>query len=152
MRRDVRDLSIDILLVEDNPGDVRLLQRAFDDVGIPTDLHVVTSGTRAIDYLRKRNVAEAERLPDVLLLDLYLPGLTGWEVLEEITENGSPEVQAVPVIVLTNSQALETMYASLDHEVYAYYSKPYDPDDYKGLVRSILGSLSAGESVSGVEK
>ena len=124
----------DILLVEDNPGDVRLTQEAFKEGQITNTLHVVTDGVEALDFLYQRGEhADAPR-PDIILLDLNLPRKNGDEVLEEI--NDDPERSRIPVIILTSSEAEEDIIKSYDHCANAYLTKPVGPEEFIDVVRS----------------
>ncbi|WP_459190943.1 response regulator [Halosimplex sp. J119] len=125
----------DILLVEDNPGDVRLTQEAFKEGQIHNTLHVVTDGVEATDFLYRRgDHADAPR-PDVVLLDLNLPRKNGDEVLDEIRDD--PELERLPVIVLTSSKAEEDVVQSYELQANAYLTKPVDPTEFIETVQSI---------------
>jgi len=123
---------IDILLVEDNPGDVRLTELALEEVGISHDLQVVEDGKAAVDHLQG---SQADREPDLVLLDLDLPRLHGTEVLEELKSD--PELRRLPVIVLTSSTADADVRASYDRHANAYVEKPADVDDFVEVARQI---------------
>ncbi|MCU4925430.1 response regulator [Halobacteria archaeon AArc-dxtr1] len=124
-----------ILLVEDNPGDVRLTQEAFERSSIQTTISVVTDGMDALDFLHQRGeYADAPR-PDVVLLDLNLPRMNGEEVLEEI--EASHTLRRIPVIVLTGSEAEEDILASYNRSANAYLTKPVDPDAFVETVRAL---------------
>ncbi|WP_436347356.1 response regulator [Natronorubrum sp. FCH18a] len=123
-----------ILLVEDNPGDVRLTEEAFKQGRIENDLHVVTDGNEALEFLYRRGeYADAPR-PDLILLDLNLPRKDGEEVLEEL--KGDSELRSIPVIVLTSSRAEEDVVRSYELHANAYLTKPVDPDDFIETVRA----------------
>lgn len=130
-----RERPIDILLVEDNPGDVRLTEEAFKAARINNDLHTVTHGTDALDYLHKRGDYEDATTPDIILLDLNLPGLDGRAVLEEI--KNAPQLKMIPVIILTSSQAEEDIEECYEAHANAYLTKPVDGDAFVALTRSI---------------
>lgn len=122
----------DVLLVEDNPGDVRLTREAFDDGKIENTLHVVTDGVEALDFLHQRGeYADAPR-PDVVLLDLNLPRKNGDEVLAEVKED--PDLRHIPVIVLTSSKSDEDVLTSYEHHANAYLTKPVDPFEFMQTV------------------
>ena len=124
----------DILLVEDNPGDVRLTREAFKEGQLANTLHVVTDGVEALDFLYQRGeYADAPR-PDIVLLDLNLPRKNGDEVLEEVEND--PDLSRIPVIILTSSEAEEDIIKSYDHCANAYLTKPVDPDEFIDVVRS----------------
>ena len=123
-----------ILLVEDNPGDVRLTREAFKQGRIENDLYVVTNGVQALEFLYQRGeYADAPR-PDLVLLDLNLPRKNGDEVLEEIKDD--PELRSIPTIVLTSSQAETDIITSYDLHANAYLTKPVDPDEFITTVRA----------------
>ncbi|SER73454.1 response regulator [Natrinema salaciae] len=123
-----------ILLVEDNPGDVRLTKEAFKQGRIENDLYVVTDGTEALDFLSQRGeYADAPR-PDLILLDLNLPGKDGEEVLAELKDDSS--LRSIPVIVLTSSRAEEDIVKSYELHANAYLTKPVDPDEFIETVRA----------------
>lgn len=125
---------VDILLVEDNPGDVRLTQEAFTDAAINNELHVVKDGQEALDFLFQEGTHEDASRPDMVLLDLNLPKVDGMAVLEELkTTDG---LRRIPVIILTSSEAEEDVVESYENHSNAYLTKPIDPDEFLGLVRS----------------
>jgi len=124
---------IDILLVEDNPGDVRLTKEAFEEGSISNTLHVVTDGIDALDFLYRRGDYPDAPRPDIVLLDLNLPRKNGDEVLEEI--RGDAGLSSLPVIVLTSSEAAEDVIRSYDLCANAYLTKPVDPDEFIEIVR-----------------
>jgi len=124
----------DILLVEDNPGDVRLTQEAFEEGKIHNELHVVKDGVAALDFLYQRGeYADAPR-PDVVLLDLNLPRKNGDEVLAAIRDD--PDLERLPVVVLTSSDAQEDVVRSYELQANAYLTKPVDPAEFIETVRS----------------
>ncbi|MDQ6751382.1 MAG: response regulator [Actinomycetota bacterium] len=122
---------IQILLVEDSPGDVRLTEEILRDAKIANDLHVVNDGEQAMDFLRS---TDAPR-PDVMMLDLNLPRKDGREVLAEL--KGDPELRRIPVIVLTTSSADQDVLRSYDLNANCYITKPIDLDEFISVVRSI---------------
>ncbi|ELY31037.1 response regulator receiver protein [Natrialba magadii ATCC 43099] len=133
-RRSATPTTAQILLVEDNPGDVRLTKEAFKQGRIENDLHVVSDGTEALEFLHQRNeYADAPR-PDLILLDLNLPRTDGEEVLEEL--KGDSELRSIPVIVLTSSRAEEDVAKSYELHANAYLTKPVDPDEFIETVRA----------------
>lgn len=123
--------SIRILLVEDNPGDVRLIEEAFNTIRVPVDFDAATTAEQALRYL---NTPQADR-PDLILLDLNLPGLSGFDFLDRIKDDGS--LKALPVIVLTSSDADDDVKRSYEAQANAYLTKPVAIDDYVELARSI---------------
>ncbi len=132
--RDDDAAPADILLVEDNPGDVRLTQEAFEEGGISNTLHVATDGVEALDFLHQRGDHEDAPRPDIVLLDLNLPRKNGEEVLEEI--NDDPDLACIPVIVLTSSRAEEDVVQSYELRANAFLTKPVDPDEFIEVVQS----------------
>ncbi|QLG60956.1 response regulator [Halorarum salinum] len=125
---------IDILLVEDNPGDVRLTEEAFAEARLNNTLHVATDGAEALDFLHRRGDHESAPRPALVLLDLNLPKVDGLEVLEEIRD--APDLTSIPVIVLTSSEAEEDVVRSYELHTNAYLTKPISPDEFVDLVRS----------------
>lgn len=116
---------IDFLLVEDNPGDVRLTREAFKEANITNTLHVVRDGDEALDFLRRRgDYGDAPR-PAVVLLDFNLPRRTGDEVLDEV--NRDPELGRIPFVVLTGSKSQEDIVKKHSPAANAYLTKPVDP-------------------------
>ena len=126
---------IEILLVEDNPGDVRLTREALTANNIRNTLHVVADGVQALAFLRKQGKhAEAPR-PNLILLDLNLPKKDGREVLAEIKGNG--DLRRIPVVVLTTSGAEEDILKAYDLNANCYVTKPVDLDSFIKVVKSI---------------
>ena len=126
---------IDILLVEDNPADVRLTVEALKEGKIYNNLHVVTDGVEAIAYLRREGkYAEAVR-PDLILLDLNLPKKDGREVLKVIKNDDSLKI--IPVVVLTMSRSEEDILRSYDLNANCYITKPVDLDQFMKVIRAI---------------
>lgn len=125
---------IDILLVEDNPGDVRLTQEAFKEGRINNTLHVVTTGDAALDFLYQRGEHASVPRPDIVLLDLNLPTVDGMEVLEEIKDD--PDLKPIPVVILTSSEAQEDISKSYELHTNAYLTKPINPSEFISLVHS----------------
>lgn len=126
---------VDILLVEDNPGDVRLTEEAFKEASIPCELHVVTDGEEALDFLYRRNDHESAVRPHLVLLDLNLPKVDGLSVLAEIADE--PALRRTPVVVLTSSGADEDIMQAYELQVNAYLTKPNTPDDFVELVQTL---------------
>lgn len=126
---------VEILLVEDNPGDVRLTREALREGKVRNNLHVASDGVEAIAFLRREGpYAEAVR-PDLILLDLNLPRKGGREVLEEI--KADPGLRYIPVVVLTSSQAEQDIVRAYDLHANCYVTKPVDLDQFIHVVRSI---------------
>lgn len=125
---------IDILLVEDNPGDIRLTKEAFKEAQINNTLHVVRDGEAALDFLYQRGEHAEASCPDLVLLDLNLPKVNGMTVLEEIKND--PDLQRIPVIILTGSEAEEDIVRGYELQTNAYLTKPVNPGEFIDLVRS----------------
>ena len=126
---------VDILLVEDNPGDVRLTQEAFRDSRLPVKLSVVMDGEDALNYLfRRGNYADVTK-PDIILLDLNIPKKDGKEVLSEIKNDDV--LKYVPVVVLTTSNAEQDIVKTYNLNVNAYINKPVDFDKFFDIVQKI---------------
>jgi len=126
---------IEVLLVEDDPGDVLMTKEAFDEHRVRKHLNVVSDGAEALAYLRKEApYADAVR-PDLVLLDLNLPRRDGREVLAEIKND--TELHQIPVVVLTTSRAEEDILASYRLHANAYVTKPVDFDQFIAVVRQI---------------
>lgn len=125
---------VDILLVEDNPGDVRLTREAFEEARINNDLHDVNDGEAALDFLHQRgDHADAPR-PNLILLDLNLPKVDGLDVLEEVKSDD--DLRTIPVVVLTSSEAEEDVVQSYEQHTNAYLTKPIDPSKFAEVIRS----------------
>ncbi len=126
---------INILLVEDNPGDVRLTQEAFREGNITVNLEVARDGVEAIAYLRQQAPFCDAITPDLILLDLNLPKRDGREVLAEIKQD--PELKRIPVVVLTTSNAEADIMKSYNLHVNCYINKPVDFDHFFDIVQKI---------------
>lgn len=126
---------MNILLVEDNPGDVRLTEEAFKECKMAVDLNVVRDGDQAVKYLTKQSPFEDIILPDLILLDLNLPKLNGREVLENIKSN--PLLRHIPVVILTTSSAQQDVSSSYDLHVNCYIKKPLEFEQFAQTVKII---------------
>ena len=126
---------IEILLVEDNPGDVRLTQEVLKEGKVHNKLSVVENGVEALEYLRKEGEFEKMPTPDLILLDLNLPKKDGREVLHEIKNDDS--LKQIPVVVLTTSQAEEDVMNVYNLSANCYVSKPVDLGQFIDVVKSI---------------
>jgi CheY-like chemotaxis protein len=132
-----QDRPIEILLVEDNPGDVRLTQEVFKEGKIRNQLNVAWNGEEALAYLhREGRFANAPR-PDIILLDLNLPRKGGREVLAEI--KADPKLRCIPVVILTTSQADQDITESYNQHANCYIVKPVDLDHFIDVVRTVEG-------------
>src|ERR1700704_463057 len=128
-------MPIEVLLVEDSPGDVRLTQEAFRDANRSIHLHVVSDGVEAMTFLRKEGAHVNVPRPDLILLDLNLPKMDGREVLAHIKEDDS--LKTIPTVILTTSEAEVDILKSYQLQANCYLSKPVQLDAFEGLVRSI---------------
>lgn len=126
---------VNILLVEDNPGDVRLTQEAFKEGNLSVNLDVVMDGVEALDYLKKQGKYADKLTPDLVLLDLNLPKRDGREVLEVIKLD--PELRRMPVVVLTTSNAEQDIQKSYNLYVNCYINKPVDFDKFFQIIKQI---------------
>ncbi len=124
-----------VLLVEDNPGDIRLTQEALKESTMDVILDVVSDGEQAIDFLMKRNKFSESIRPHVILLDLNLPKKNGIEVLKEIKADDS--LKKIPVIVLTTSDADHDISKAYSFHANCYILKPVDFDDFSKVIRLI---------------
>ncbi|HEU4867609.1 MAG TPA: response regulator [Actinomycetota bacterium] len=126
---------INILLVEDNPGDVELTEDALRRSKVATKVSVVTDGEDAMNYLRQQCAYEEETMPDLVLLDLNLPRKDGMEVLKEMKDD--PNLRHIPVVVLTTSEAERDILASYELGANCFISKPVDLTEFRKVVESI---------------
>ena len=126
---------IQILLVEDSPGDIRLTREVLRDARIANELHIVGDGEEAMRFLRRQGAFDGVPRPDLILLDLNLPRKDGREVLAELKED--PDLHLIPVIVLTTSAAEQDVLRSYDLNAACYITKPIDLDEFISVVRSI---------------
>lgn len=126
---------VNILLVEDNPGDVRLTQEAFKEGKLSVNLDVVMDGVEALNYLKKLGQYADKPTPDLVLLDLNLPKRDGREVLEVIKLD--PDLRRMPVVVLTTSNAEQDIQKSYNLYVNCYINKPVDFDKFFDIIQRI---------------
>lgn len=126
---------IEILLVEDNPGDVRLTQEALKEGKVFNNLNVVMDGVEAMAYLRREGKYANARLPDIILLDLNLPKMDGREVLAAIKED--EDLKRIPTVVLTTSKADEDVLKVYDLHANCYITKPVDLEQFLSVIKSI---------------
>jgi chemotaxis family two-component system response regulator Rcp1 len=135
MNEQERTTPVEILLVEDNPGDVRLTQEALKESKVTNNLSVAEDGVEALAFLKQEGkYADAPR-PDLLLLDLNLPKKDGRELLEEI--KADENLKRIPVVVLTTSKAEEDILRMYDQHANCYITKPIDFDQFIDVVKSI---------------
>ena len=131
----VSGAPIEILLVEDNPGDVRLTQEAIREAKIRNKLNVVNDGEQAVAYVRRQGDYSDQPRPDLILLDLNLPKKDGREVLQELKTD--PDLHRIPVVVLTSSAAEQDILRTYDLYANAYVTKPVDLEQFMHVVSSI---------------
>lgn len=127
--------AVEILLVEDNPGDVRLTQEVLRDGKVQNNMSVVMDGVDAISFLRQTGEYAGAPRPDIILLDLNLPKKDGREVLADI--KADPDLKHIPVVVLTTSSAEQDIVRSYDLHANCYITKPVDLDQFIKVMRSI---------------
>jgi CheY-like chemotaxis protein len=135
MNTEITGRPIEILLVEDNPGDVRLTQEAMKDAKVRNHLHVAADGVEAMAFLRREGRHASAPRPDLVLLDLNLPKKDGLEVLEEI--KGDDELRSIPVVILTSSPAEQDVLRSYRLRANAFVTKPVELERFLEVVRSI---------------
>jgi CheY-like chemotaxis protein len=127
--------SIEICLVEDNVGDVRLTREALAEARVPNRLHVVHDGNAALQFLRKEKPYAGAPDPDLVLLDLNIPKVSGFEVLEQIKSD--PQLRRIPVIILTSSKADCDVLRCYNSYANSYVTKPTDFEQYFNVVAAI---------------
>jgi len=127
--------QVEILLVEDDPGDVLMTREAFADYKVRNQLHVVSDGADAMAFLRQEGDYADRPRPDLVLLDLNLPRMDGRQVLEAIKSD--PELSSIPVVVLTTSEAEDDVLRSYSLHANAYVTKPVDFDRFIDVVKQI---------------
>jgi len=126
---------VDILLVEDNPGDVRLTKEALRDAKVLNEIFVARDGVEAMDFLTRKGTFVDAPIPDLILLDLNLPRKDGREVLEEIKKD--PRLKRIPVVVLTTSKADEDIVKSYSLHANAYITKPVDLNRFSEIIHAL---------------
>jgi len=126
---------IEILLVEDNPGDVRLIQEALKDSKPLLNLHVVVDGEKALDFLYQKGQYGNAVRPDIILLDLNLPRKDGREVLAEI--KADRDLKSIPVVVVTTSKAEQDILQAYNMQANSYITKPQALDQFMEVIKSI---------------
>lgn len=128
-------MAVEILMVEDNPGDVRLTRECFRDAGVTINLHVAVDGVEAMRFLTRNGTYTDAPRPDLILLDLNLPKMDGREVLAHIKQDDA--LKAIPTIILTTSDAEADIVKSYQLQANCYLNKPVQLDAFESLVRSI---------------
>jgi two-component system, chemotaxis family, response regulator Rcp1 len=126
--------SMEVLLVEDSPGDVRLTQEAFRDASTPIRLHVASDGIEAMAFLRHQGAYVNAPRPDIILLDLNLPRMDGREVLAQIKKDD--DLKLIPTVILTTSDSEADIVKSYELHANCYLNKPVKLEDFEALVRS----------------
>lgn len=127
--------TAEILLVEDSPADIRLTQEALKENKLKVNLHIVSDGVEALDFLKKINKFANAPTPDLILLDLNMPRKDGREVLKEIKED--PALDTIPVIVLTTSKSEEDILFSYKYHANCYIRKPLDLVKFIDVVKAV---------------
>jgi CheY-like chemotaxis protein len=131
----IHNRPVDILLVEDNPGDILLTTEMLKDTKVSNVVNVVTNGEEALEYLRKKGRFFEAPTPDLVLLDLKLPKLNGHEVLAQMKED--IRLRCIPVVVLTSSDADDDVLKAYSEHANCYVTKPAGIDQFAKIVRSI---------------
>lgn len=126
---------VEILLVEDNPGDVRLCQEAFKESKILNNLNIAKDGQEALDFVFKKNGFEDAVTPDLIILDLNLPKVNGTDVLKQIKENENKA--QIPVVILTSSKAEEDIVKTYKLHANSYITKPLDFEQFIEIVKQL---------------
>jgi chemotaxis family two-component system response regulator Rcp1 len=126
---------VEILLVEDNPADVRLTKEALKEGKVYSNLHWAKDGVEALEFLRNRGKFSSSPRPDIILLDLNLPKKDGREVLQDIKND--EQLKRIPVVILTTSKAEEDVLKSYNLHANCYVTKPVDLEQFIRVVRSI---------------
>jgi CheY-like chemotaxis protein len=127
--------TIELLIVEDDPGDVVLTREALAGAAVPHNLSVVGDGEDAVAFLRRQGDYTGAPRPDLVLLDLNLPRLDGWGVLAQVKSD--PQLRSIPIVVLTTSAAREDVTRSYDLHANAYVTKPVDLEAFTDVVRQV---------------
>lgn len=129
------ELPVEIMLVEDNPGDIRLITELFKEIDIENQVNVACDGEQALMMLHKEGKFTTTRLPDLILLDLNLPKIDGKEVLREIkTDN---RLMYIPVIILTTSREEKDIIETYSYNANSFITKPVDLDSFIKIIKSI---------------
>lgn len=126
---------IEILLVEDNPAEIRLTMEGLKEGRIANRMHSATDGDQALDFLYRRGPYEHASRPDLILLDLNLPGIDGRTVLRRIKED--PQLKVIPVVIITSSEAETDIVKSYESHANCFISKPIDFAGFAQVIRSI---------------
>jgi CheY-like chemotaxis protein len=127
--------SISVLLVDDDPGDVLMIEEALETIGAPRNVYVVNDGEEAVAFLRKTGQFARAPRPDVVLLDLNMPRMDGRQVLAEV--KGDDELRSIPIVVLTTSQSPADIVSSYSLHANAYVTKPLNLDELTEVIHKI---------------
>ncbi len=127
--------AVEILLIEDNPGDVRLTIEALKESKIMNNMHVADDGIEALSFLKKEGIYKDKPRPDLIILDLNLPKKDGREVLGEIKSDDS--LKQIPIVILTTSEAEEDIIKSYELHANCYITKPVDMEQFIKVVKSV---------------
>jgi len=126
---------LEILIVEDNPGDIRIIQESFKEMGLPNILRVVKNGVEALQYLRRQGRYAEAQAPDLIILDWNMPMKNGREVLLDIKSD--PALKRIPVVVLTSSEADDDIFQAYDLHANCCVTKPGNLDEFIKVVHAI---------------
>ncbi|MEU8238428.1 response regulator [Actinoplanes missouriensis] len=127
--------ALDVLIVDDDDADALMIEEALETAAVPPHVHRVADGAQALEYLRREGAYADARRPDLILLDLNMPRMGGREVLAEIREDA--ELTAIPVVVLTTSNAVPDIVGSYSGHASAYITKPMELDAFEAVVQQI---------------
>jgi two-component system, chemotaxis family, response regulator Rcp1 len=125
-----------VLLVEDNPGDIRLTREALKESGVSCKIHVAEDGEQALAFLRREGSHGSAVRPNLVLLDLNLPKLDGLEVLRQLKSD--PELKRIPVVVFTSSRRREDILATYDSHANCYVTKPSNFNEFEQAIRGVV--------------
>ncbi len=131
----MRIKPVEILLIEDNPVDIRMTQEAFKDYRVANNLHSVTDGQSGMDFIYQRGKYKDAPRPDLILLDLNLPKKSGRAILEEVKADDN--LRSIPIVILTTSELDEDMMGAYCHNANAFITKPIEFDDFVTMMRTI---------------
>lgn len=134
--------NVEILMAEDNPTDLRLMRQALAHCRLPVNLNAVATGEQAMDYLRHRGAFSGSPNPDLILLDLSLPKMSGWDVLMEI--KGDPDLSQIPVLIVTGSNSENDVHQAYLMNVESYIVKPLNLLEFPILVKTIERIMRQG--------
>lgn len=138
---------VDILLVDDNPGDIRLTKEALREAQIHNRLRVACSGTEALSLLRRAGEDAEETLPDIIFLDLNLPGMHGLEILAEI--KADDRLKRIPVVIFSTSADEQDICRAYEHSANCYVVKPAELEKFTEVVKSLVSLMTGGGQAGG---